>query len=85
MMKSVEVSLRRLNTDHIDLYYLHMWDYMTPVDEVLRGMEDLVRSEGQTPAFRYPIGLWPKLNTCQPARLVPYRLPGSLFTARPGR
>ena len=44
MMKSVEISLRRLNTDHIDLYYLHMWDYMTPVDEVMRGMEDLVRS-----------------------------------------
>lgn len=44
MMKSIETSLRRLKTDHVDLYYLHMWDYMTPVEEVLRGMDDLVRS-----------------------------------------
>lgn len=43
MMKSVERSLRRLQTDHIDLYYLHMWDYMTPVEEVIRGLDDLVR------------------------------------------
>ena len=43
MMKSVERSLKRLQTDHIDLYYLHMWDYMTPVDEVVRGLDDLVR------------------------------------------
>jgi aryl-alcohol dehydrogenase-like predicted oxidoreductase len=43
MMKSVERSLRHLQTDHIDLYYLHMWDYMTPVEEVARGLDDLVR------------------------------------------
>ena len=43
MMKSVERSLRRLGTDHLDLYYLHMWDYMTPVEEVARGLDDLVR------------------------------------------
>ncbi len=43
MMKSVEKSLKRLKTDHIDLYYLHMWDYMTPVEEVVRGLDDLVR------------------------------------------
>jgi aryl-alcohol dehydrogenase-like predicted oxidoreductase len=43
MMKSLERSLKRLQTDHIDLYYLHMWDYMTPVEEVVRGLDDLVR------------------------------------------
>lgn len=43
MMKSVERSLKRLQTDHIDVYYLHMWDYMTPVEEVVRGLDDLVR------------------------------------------
>jgi len=43
MMKSVEKSLKRLKTDHVDLYYLHMWDYMTPVEEVARGLDDLVR------------------------------------------
>lgn len=44
MMKSVERSLKRLQTDHLDLYYLHMWDYMTPVEEVARGLDDLVRA-----------------------------------------
>jgi len=43
MMKSVERSLKRLKTDHIDLFYLHMWDYMTPVEEVARGLDDLIR------------------------------------------
>ncbi len=45
MMKSVEKSLKHLKTDFIDVYYLHMWDYMTPVDEVVRGLDDLVRQE----------------------------------------
>ena len=44
MMVSVETSLKRLNTEAIDLYYLHMWDDMTPVEEVMRGLDDLVRS-----------------------------------------
>jgi aryl-alcohol dehydrogenase-like predicted oxidoreductase len=43
MMRSVDESLKRLNTDYIDLYWLHMWDYATPVDEVLRAFDDLVR------------------------------------------
>lgn len=44
MMQSVEASLRRLKTDYIDLYYLHFWDYTTGIDEVMRGLDDLVRS-----------------------------------------
>lgn len=44
MVRSVEASLRRLDTDYIDLLYLHAWDGTTPVEEVLRGMDDLVRS-----------------------------------------
>ena len=44
MMQAVEASLRRLGTEYIDLYWLHAWDYTTPVDEVMRGLDDLVRS-----------------------------------------
>jgi aryl-alcohol dehydrogenase-like predicted oxidoreductase len=43
MMQSVEASLRRLKTDYIDLYWLHVWDFMTPVEEVMRAFDDLVR------------------------------------------
>ncbi|MFT4133354.1 MAG: aldo/keto reductase [Labrys sp. (in: a-proteobacteria)] len=44
MVRSVEDSLKRLRTDYIDLLYLHAWDFTTPVEEVLRGLDDLVRS-----------------------------------------
>jgi len=43
MMRSVEESLKRLKTDFIDVLYLHIWDDITPIDEVLRGLDDLVR------------------------------------------
>jgi aryl-alcohol dehydrogenase-like predicted oxidoreductase len=42
MMRSVEESLKRLDTDTIDLLWLHAWDFTTPVDEVLRGLNDLI-------------------------------------------
>lgn len=43
MMRSVEGSLQRLQTDFIDVLYLHIWDDLTPIDEVLRGLDDLIR------------------------------------------
>ncbi len=43
IMQAVEGSLRRLKTDYLDLYYAHMPDYATPLDETLRAMDDLVR------------------------------------------
>ncbi len=43
MMQSVEASVKRLKTDYIDLYWLHVWDRMTPVEEVMRAFDDLVR------------------------------------------
>jgi aryl-alcohol dehydrogenase-like predicted oxidoreductase len=42
LMRSVRESLKRLQTDHIDLLWLHMWDFTTPVEEVLRGLDDLI-------------------------------------------
>jgi len=43
MMRSVEESLKRLKTDFLDVLYLHIWDDITPIDEVLRGLDDLIR------------------------------------------
>src|SRR5258708_271550 len=43
MLQAVEASLRRLKTDYLDLYWLHGWDPLTPVEEVLRAFDDLVR------------------------------------------
>jgi aryl-alcohol dehydrogenase-like predicted oxidoreductase len=44
MVRSVEQSLSRLRTEYLDLLYLHIWDGRTPVEEVLRAMDDLVRA-----------------------------------------
>ena len=44
MMAAVDASLRRLGTDYIDLFYTHWWDGLTPVEEVMQGMDTLVRS-----------------------------------------
>jgi aryl-alcohol dehydrogenase-like predicted oxidoreductase len=44
MMRSVEASLKRLKTDRIDLYWVHMADGMTPIEEIMRGFDDLVRA-----------------------------------------
>lgn len=44
MFAALEGSLRRLKTDYVDLYWLHAWDMVTPVEEVLQSMGDLVRA-----------------------------------------
>ena len=43
MVQALEASLKRLRTDYIDLYWVHAWDQITPVEEVMRGLDDLVR------------------------------------------
>jgi aryl-alcohol dehydrogenase-like predicted oxidoreductase len=42
MVQAVKASLKRLQTDYIDLYWVHIWDQITPVEEVMRGLDDLV-------------------------------------------
>src|SRR5450755_2274303 len=44
MVQAVEASLKRLGTDYIDLYWLHIWDGLTPAEEVMRAFDDLVRA-----------------------------------------
>jgi aryl-alcohol dehydrogenase-like predicted oxidoreductase len=43
MFQAVEASLKRLQTEYIDLYWMHIWDQITPLEEVVRAFDDLVR------------------------------------------
>lgn len=91
MIRSLEGSLRRLGTDYVDLLYLHMWDFTTPVEEVMRGMDDLVRAGkvryigfSDTPAYiisrANTLAEWRGLS-----RIVAIQLPYSLFSRDPER
>jgi aryl-alcohol dehydrogenase-like predicted oxidoreductase len=44
MMRSVEASLKRLDSEFIDILWLHAWDFTTAEEEIMRGLDDLVRS-----------------------------------------
>jgi aryl-alcohol dehydrogenase-like predicted oxidoreductase len=44
MVQSLEASLKRLNTDYIDLYWVHAWDQTTPIEEMMRALDDMVKS-----------------------------------------
>lgn len=44
LVQSLEASLKRLKTDYIDLYWLHAWDFTTPMEEVMRALDDIVRA-----------------------------------------
>jgi aryl-alcohol dehydrogenase-like predicted oxidoreductase len=44
LVQSLEASLRRLGTDYVDLLWVHAWDPLTPVDEVVRALDDVVRA-----------------------------------------
>ncbi|MFD0854953.1 aldo/keto reductase, partial [Actinomadura adrarensis] len=44
IMASIDASLRRLGTDHVDLYQIHRWDYETPIEETMEALNDVVRA-----------------------------------------
>jgi aryl-alcohol dehydrogenase-like predicted oxidoreductase len=44
LIRALDESLRRLGTDYVDLFLLHTWDRITPIDEVLRTLDDLARA-----------------------------------------
>ncbi len=44
LVHSLELSLRRLETDYVDLYWVHIWDPNTPIDETMRALDDVVRA-----------------------------------------
>ena len=65
IIQTCETSLRRLRTDRIDLYWMHLWDPMTPMDETLRALDDLVSAGkilhvglSNTPAWKVSEAHW---------------------------
>jgi aryl-alcohol dehydrogenase-like predicted oxidoreductase len=44
ILASIDASLRRLGTDHVDLYQIHRWDYETPIEETMEALHDVVRA-----------------------------------------
>jgi aryl-alcohol dehydrogenase-like predicted oxidoreductase len=43
MRRALEASLKRLGTDYVDVYWVHVWDFLTPIEEVMQSFDDLVR------------------------------------------
>jgi aryl-alcohol dehydrogenase-like predicted oxidoreductase len=58
LVQSVNASLKRLNSSYIDLLWVHFWDSMTPVEELMRSLDDLVRSENILHGLSHRQTLW---------------------------
>jgi 1-deoxyxylulose-5-phosphate synthase len=44
IMSEIDKSLKRLETDYVDLYYIHRWDYNTPIEETMEALHDVVKA-----------------------------------------
>ena len=44
IMEAIDASLRRLNTEYVDLYQIHRWDYETPIEETMEALHDVVKA-----------------------------------------
>lgn len=69
IMQAVEASLRRLNTDWIDLYQIHAPDPLTPIEETLRALDDLVRSGKVRHIGCSNFAAWQMVEACWTARV----------------
>ncbi len=70
IMASIDASLKRLGTDHIDLYQVHGWDKSTPLEETLKAFDDLVRSG----KVLYPgCSNWPARHLARALTICEYR------------
>ena len=76
----IDASLRRLQTDYLDLYQMHCWDASTPLEETLRALDDLVR-HGQGALYRrvelYRLAAHPGNHAQRDASLGSFRLPAT--------
>lgn len=68
MLQQLERSLRRLQTDYIDVYYLHRWDPQTPIEETLRAFDDMIRQG--------------KVRYIGASNSAAWQLAGAMWTAR---
>src|SRR5439155_21779879 len=51
---SLDASLKRLGTDHVDLYWIHLWEFLTPIEEAMRALDDV--GAGGEGALRRDLG-----------------------------
>lgn len=87
LIEACEASLKRLNTDHIDIYHMHGFDANTPVEETLRALDDLITA-GKDPLYRLLQLLrlaFDEVAFCfRTSRMEPLRSSaGLLFTSEP--
>ena len=88
LVRSIETSLRQLDTDRIDLLYLHAWDFTTSPEEVMRALDDLVRDgkSSTSVSVTHPRGVLPRCRPwpiCVAGRLLSHcRLSTAWLNAR---